>query len=530
LGAVLAAAPRLRLVVLNACHGASTAADDPFAGPAAALVRAGVPAVLAMRDTIGDRSAIELSRTFYGELIGGARVELALATARLALYARDDASAADWPTAALYLGSSIGSELVASPLPRIDEDVQFTVARPVRLRAGRWEPMHVFGHRAAPYVGPAGETVDPRLQIQQRVAGFFGADLGPITTGTEDARSGVPRGAGLVVVPDLPAVECSPSEASISWAGDLEEVRFLLRAGTHLDGATVEGWVRVFCGALVLAEAAVEFAVVSGAMAEAPAELREQPVSSYRRIFPCFSPRDVDVVAGVAAVAEALGDRYTAEVIEGHSEDAPDEWMLPLIARADVFQLFWSTNSMHSRVCRRQWEAALATGRSAFIRPLFWEHPFPRAPGLPPPALEGLRFIRLPLSTRTTTEQLWRGTPPAGVPTPDAEPVNRAPGVPDTGPPAAPPPPASRPRNAWSGGTPLAVVFGLFAAALAAAVTATLPGGDTTPVPTTTPGFPPPVEPGGDGGPSSLIVIAVAAGAFVLAFVLTRLVVRWRRR
>ncbi len=524
LGAVLAAAPALRLVVLNCCHGAAGADDDPFAGPAAALVSAGVPAVLAMRHTIGDRSAIELSRTFYAQLVDGARVERALTTARLALYTRDDPSADDWPVASLYLGSSIDSELTASPLTRIDEDVQVTVARPAQLRSTQWESMLVFGHPSGPYVSAAGATVDPHDRIEQRVASFFGADADRIVTLVEDARSGVPRGAGLVVVPEIADVECSPPQASMTWAGELEEVRFLLRAGAHREGTTVEGSVRVFCGALVIAEAAVEFAVVSDSAAPAP--LSEQAAVSYRRIFPCFSPRDVELVAGFAAVAEALGDRFTADVIAGRSDDTPDEWMLPLIEQADVFQLFWSTHSMQSASCRRQWEAALATRRPGFIRPLYWEHPFPRAPGLPPRSLESLRFIRVPMWTeRTTTQQLWHRAPPTPRP-----PAAVTPSVDPSGAVETVPPPSARRAGAGSGALGVAGVFGLLAAVVAALVTASVPGGGTTPVPTTSPDVPPPVPPGGDPGSSTLVVVAVAVGAFVLVFMLTLFVVRWRRR
>ncbi len=119
-------------------------------------------------------------------------------------------------------------------------------------------------------------------------------------------------------------------------------------------------------------------------------------MSRYRRIFPCFSSRDTDVVDGVAAVAEALGDDYLDQVLAAGRSDAPSGWLVPLIAEADIFQLFWSSHSMLSSACRQQWEQALATGREGFVLPLYWEQPFPRAAGLPPPALESLRFVRLP--------------------------------------------------------------------------------------------------------------------------------------
>jgi hypothetical protein len=506
LGAILTSAPGLRLVVLNSCHGAATAEDDPFAAPAAALVRAGVPAVLAMRHAVDDRAAIELSRAFYAELIDGAGVEQAISTARAVLFARDDEVAADWPTAALYLGSSLGAGLTGSPLPPIDEDVQFTVSRPPHLRAATWESMLVFAHRAGLHVGAGGETVDPRQQIQQRVAGFFGADAASVATTTEDARAGVPRGAGMVVVPDLPDVECSPSQASITWAGEIEEVRFLLRAGAHRVGGTVEGWVRVFCGPLIIAETTVRFDVI-GDLA-APPGLQPQPIASYRRIFPCFSPRDRELVANVAAVAEALGDRYTARIIESRGEGAPDDWMVPLIEQADVFQLFWSSHSMRSATCRRQWEAALATQRSGFIRPLYWEHPFPREADLPPAALDALRFVHLP-ALATTTQQLWDGTPSTRGPT--------------QGPESAGQPSRSAPTHAarsWSAGSGLAAVVGLVVAAVVATLTGTLDRNADVPG----------INPGSGGGVSAATVVAVAVGTFVLAFVLVLVAMHVVRR
>jgi hypothetical protein len=67
-----------------------------------------------------------------------------------------------------------------------------------------------------------------------------------------------------------------------------------------------------------------------------------------------------------------------------------------LIEQADVFQLFWSNNSMRSPYCREEWEHALALGRPLFVRPVYWEDPMPQDPtlGLPPVALRELHFIK----------------------------------------------------------------------------------------------------------------------------------------
>ena len=53
---------------------------------------------------------------------------------------------------------------------------------------------------------------------------------------------------------------------------------------------------------------------------------------------------------------------------------------MDFIRAADVFQLFWSRNSMTSPWVRQEWEYALSLGRAHFIRPTYWETPMPEAP------------------------------------------------------------------------------------------------------------------------------------------------------
>jgi len=68
--------------------------------------------------------------------------------------------------------------------------------------------------------------------------------------------------------------------------------------------------------------------------------------------------------------------------------------LLELIDEADIFQLFWSSNSMRSEYVRWEWEHACALGRRGFIRPTYWEVPMPQStnPRLPPDALAKLHF------------------------------------------------------------------------------------------------------------------------------------------
>jgi hypothetical protein len=451
---ILAAAATLRLVVLNSCHGSPADPNDPFAGAGTTLVRAGIPAVVAMRTAITDDGAITFARGLYESLAAAETVERAVTRARATMAAADSGVTDEWPVVALHLSSSLASGLRVGPLPRLDEDVEFTVARPPQLRVERWETMLVLAHHAAVFVAADGRTVDQPAEVRQRVAGFFGSE--PVTTTTEPSSLALPRGAELVVVPDVPDhVDCDPPSAPLRWSGEVAEVRFLLRARSATLGTTVEGWLRVFCGPVVIAESRLTFGVVADTSQAATAvDPTRAAMVRYRRIFPCFAPEDAAVVEGVAAVAEALGDDYLDRVLDAERSDAPSDWLLPLIAEADVFQLFWSRHSMVSSVCRQQWEHAVATARDGFVLPLYWEQPFPRADGLPPPALESLRFVRLPSTVAAappmpplppesqpgTAEPIDVSSPPSPVPPPAPPapslppwPTGAAPGGPSRG-------------------------------------------------------------------------------------------------
>lgn len=452
LAEVLGAVPTLRLVVLNSCHGSPADPTDPFAGAGPTLVRAGVPSVIAMRTAITNDAAVSFAGVLYESLAAAETVEHAVTRARAALAAKSSGVESEWPVVALHLSSSLAPGQPSGPLPRLDEDVEFTVARPPRLRAERWETMLVLAHHGKEFVAPDGRTVDQPAEVRQRISGFFGSE--PVTSASQPSSLALPRGAELVVVPDLPRhVACDPPSAPLGWTGEVAEVRFLLRAPSAAVGSTVDGWLRVFCGPVVIAETALAVAIVAESAASpvapspAPAPIRTAALTRYRHIFPCFSPADSAVVEGVAAVAEALGDDYLDRVMEARLDDAPSDWLLPLIAEADVFQLFWSSHSMVSSSCRQQWERAVEDGREGFVLPLYWEHPFPRSDGLPPPELASLRFVLVPGSLAGPTQ----ATTPATPPTPPV--VEPAPPPPAPPPPASPPAPAERPP-ATSSATP----------------------------------------------------------------------------
>jgi hypothetical protein len=100
--------PTLRLVFLNACKTGTTSARsavDPFAGVATSLIKAGVPAVVAMQFPISDQAAISFADTFYQRIAQRYPVDAAVAEARKALYSERKT---EWATAVVFLRSKDG--------------------------------------------------------------------------------------------------------------------------------------------------------------------------------------------------------------------------------------------------------------------------------------------------------------------------------------------------------------------------------------------------------------------------------------
>ena len=106
LGTILHDHHSLRLVVLNACEGARTSMDDPYAGVAQTLVRQGIPAVIAMQFEIYEAAALTFAQEFYCAIADGYPVDTALSEARKAVFA--NTNDVEWGTPVLFTRISDG--------------------------------------------------------------------------------------------------------------------------------------------------------------------------------------------------------------------------------------------------------------------------------------------------------------------------------------------------------------------------------------------------------------------------------------
>jgi hypothetical protein len=125
----------LRLVVLNACEGARAAPDDPFGGVAQALVRQGIPAVIAMQFEISDPAALVFSQSFYQAIADGLPVDVATVEARRAMFA--EGNEVEWATPVLYLRSPDGRVFAKGRISPPEREARDQAERQAREQAQR---------------------------------------------------------------------------------------------------------------------------------------------------------------------------------------------------------------------------------------------------------------------------------------------------------------------------------------------------------------------------------------------------------
>jgi hypothetical protein len=134
LGMMIRGHRSLRLVTLNACEGARTARDDPMGGVAQALVRQGIPAVIAMQFEISDTAALVFSQSFYQAIADGFPVDISMVEARRTMFA--EGHEVEWATPVLYLRSPDGQVFATSRIPETSHPAD----RQTDCHDSGWEP------------------------------------------------------------------------------------------------------------------------------------------------------------------------------------------------------------------------------------------------------------------------------------------------------------------------------------------------------------------------------------------------------
>jgi len=278
-----------------------------------------------------------------------------------------------------------------APTRALDENVQFTVYRRSVVAPDRWYPMLAFAHLAErrPHA-PPGEP-DPVAEVRRQAQQVLG-ETTAFQAVVQDSRLPIPERGQLRFVPYVEGVEFNPLERSFRWTESVHREEFRLRASRTLEGRVARGTVAIYLQHLLVAEITVAIRVDSLVVS---AEAIADEARPYRRIFASYSHRDTAIVEELEDHIRSLGDEYLRDVTQLRSGELWSPRLAQLIADADVFQLFWSWNSLQSPFVRAEWEHALKLGRSQFIRPVYWEEPLPSTTDLPPAPLRALHFRQI---------------------------------------------------------------------------------------------------------------------------------------
>jgi hypothetical protein len=361
-----------------------------------------------------------------------------------------------------------------APARTVDENVQFTVYRPRRIAPARWHTLLAFAHLAERRRDAPADAPDPVAEVKRQAEQRLGEAAADYRETVQDSTQAIPREGEITFLPEVPGLTFNPPRRAFRWTEDVHCEEFRFAADPSLDQATVRGRLTVLLGTIIVADVPLVFEVRSLAGTSAAPPLEPSRARPYRNIFPSYSHQDVDIVHHCEHFAATLGDRYLRDTIALRAGERWSARLMDLIREADVFQLFWSTNSMRSSFVRQEWEFALDLQHRAdkdayFIRPTYWQEPLPAdtANDLPPASLRQLHFQRLgSVRTATPPEPEDVVNPPRARSAPTAPPPERRP-VEETG--ASSPggvrkPPLAPPSPAWSLVVP--VLVALFAGGL----------------------------------------------------------------
>ncbi len=281
----------------------------------------------------------------------------------------------------------------------VNDNVQFTVYAPRKIKPNKTYSLLAFAHLTARRPGADADEPDPIEEVKAQAARILGDQRANYDDVKKPSAQAVPLGGELTFVPVVPGIEFSPPRRTFTWRKSVHREEFDMWVASEIDDQTLSGKLTVFLGSLVIAEVALVITVDRHATSQSERVSIDEPMSArrVRQVYASYSPLDEPIVAELARVAPLFGTRFVTD--RTHLDPGEDRalGLQRLILGADMFQLFWSTNSMRSADTAEEIKYAIWLARPGFILPTYWEEPLPRSPKehLPPPEIDRLQFYRI---------------------------------------------------------------------------------------------------------------------------------------
>ncbi|MBC7813640.1 MAG: TIR domain-containing protein [Burkholderiales bacterium] len=253
----------------------------------------------------------------------------------------------------------------AAPSP--SHDIQFSAYYPREIKPMDWQPLiaYLFKQSAGPEV-----STDAKKLLGDRT---------DIRTTQRPATQAIAEGATIMATPNLDGFQFNPPSISVGFFEDWHRFDFKLRAKDAPLDQAANGFVTFTVEGIIVADVPLSiFVTESVSAATQQAESLQKP---YQAIFCSYSHKDTNIIERVERAYKALGMDYLRDVTTLKSGQEWNAELLKMIERADIFQLFWSSNSSMSKYVAQEYEHALNLKRPGpFVRPVYWEQPMPKVP------------------------------------------------------------------------------------------------------------------------------------------------------
>jgi hypothetical protein len=261
------------------------------------------------------------------------------------------------------------------------DEVSFTAFYPKEGKVETWYTLLVYAHLA---------SVLEDIYID---AGRFKDQLPTPKVTRYDSLTRIARGTKITIIPFCDGILFNPSDTYITWHEDYHCIVFRFRADRSLINDAAKGRITIMIGPLIVGT--LNFAMLFSDKEDVPSMVQEEHSTMYRedRIFISYSHKDANLALAFKKVHEATGFDVLIDIDDLRSGQEWNPELMRMIDRADIFQLFWSTNSKESKYCKQEWKRALDRNTEGLIRPLYWKKPMPN----PPKELSKYHFVYVDL-------------------------------------------------------------------------------------------------------------------------------------
>ncbi len=262
--------------------------------------------------------------------------------------------------------------------------VSFSAGYPAEIEPQRKYPLLVYIH-----LNELKQAIEALLKEE------IGASGAPPICSSAAAATRIPRGTLITVQPNIPGIFANPPRQEIVWLEDYHKLNFEIQhAGPDAAGRSCAGFIDVLADGAFVGHIPVSIAVVTDSLPlteTVPLTVTSNP---FARIFASYAHEDEAVVQACKETYKAFGIHLYVDRDDLLSGQPWRQTLQKLIAKCDLFQLYWSQPAADSTEVASEWELALVVDETQpcdFIRPLYWRKPMPD----PPAKLGHLHFAYL---------------------------------------------------------------------------------------------------------------------------------------